>query len=132
MRSSLIVWILLGVLAGCGNKAATKVSREDCAKVADHITDLILDHYTAHPDELFAEASKGSDSELPPGTTADTMKTFLASPEGKTWLLRRRGFVRSATEEGVGRCVQTATRKQVECLLAATSRDAVTACDSVK
>jgi hypothetical protein len=132
MRAGPLLWISFVLTISCGNKGAAKVGREECAKVADHITDLIMDHYTAHPDELWLEVGSAADSGLPAGTTEKALPGFLGSPEGKTWLLQRRGFVRSATEGGMDKCIQSASRKQVDCLLAAKSREAVTACDSVK
>lgn len=129
MRAGLLLWIPLVLVVSCGNKDA-KVTREDCTKVADHISDLIMDHYTSHPDELLSQV--GSDSGLPPGSTKESLPAFLASPEGKTWLLKRRGLVRTSVEDGIDKCVTTASRKQVTCLLAAKTRDDVTACDSAK
>jgi hypothetical protein len=127
MRFGLLLCV---VLAGCGSKD-DKVTRDDCAKVADHIADLIMDHMEAHPDELW-EQVKDQQTGLPPAVTKETLPQFMQTPEGKTWLLQRRGFTRSGVEEGIDSCVQKATRKQVSCLLAAKSRDAVTACDSAK
>jgi len=131
MRAGLAWCIPLVLVVSCGNKGPDKVTREDCAKVADHITDLIMEHVTTHPDDLWAEVGS-ADAGLPAGTTKETLPAFLASPEGKTWLLQRRGFVRTASEGGMERCMTAASRKQVNCLLAAKSRDDVTACDSVK
>jgi hypothetical protein len=130
MRVGLLLCVSLASLASCGNKDA-KVSREDCAKVADHIADLIMDHMQAHPDELW-EQVKTEQTGLPASVTKETLPQFIETPEGKTWLLQRRGFTRSGVEQGVDTCVQKATRKQVTCLLAAKSREDVTACDSAK
>jgi hypothetical protein len=127
MRLGLVLCV---VLAACGSKD-TKVTRDDCANVANHIADLIMDHMQAHPDELW-EQVKDQQTGLPPAVTKETLPQFIETPEGKTWLLQRRGNTRSGMEQGIDTCVQTATRKQVSCLLAAKSRDAVTACDSVK
>ena len=131
MRVGHLIWIPFVLLISCGNKAATKVTRDDCAKVADHLSEVMVEHYTAHPDDLWTEID-GKDAGLPGTVTKDTFAAYLASPEGKTWLLQRRGFVRTAMEPGVDSCVAKASRKQVDCLLAAKSREAVTACDSVK
>ncbi|HSD87935.1 MAG TPA: hypothetical protein VLB44_10495 [Kofleriaceae bacterium] len=129
MRAGLLLWISLVLVVSCGNKGE-KVTREDCSKVADHIADLVVDHLTSHPDELLEQV--GSNSGLPAGTTKDTLPPFLASPEGKTWLLQRRGLVRTGVEQGIDKCVSSASRKQVTCLLAAKTRDDVTACDAAK
>lgn len=127
MRVGLLLCVLL---AGCGSKG-NKVTREDCSKVADHIADLIMDHMQAHPDELW-EQVQDQNTGLPPTVTKEALPQFIETPEGKTWLLKARGFTRSGVEQGIDACVQKATRKQVSCLLAAKSRDDVTACDSVK
>jgi len=131
MRAGYLLWIPFVLTISCGNKGETKVTRDDCAKVADHVSELMIEHYSAHPDQLWMEVD-GKDAGLPTTVTKDTFATYLESPEGKTWLLQRRGFVRSAMEPGVDSCVTKASRKQVDCLLKATSREAVTACDSVK
>lgn len=129
MRAGLPLWIALVLVVSCGNRDG-KVTREDCTKVADHIADLIMDHFATHPDELLTQA--GSNSGLPAGSTKESLPAFFASPEGRTWLLQRRGLVRTGVEDGIDKCVTTANRKQVTCLLAAKSRDDVTACDSAK
>ena len=123
-------FLLCVVLAACGSKD-DKVTREDCTKVADLITDLIMDHMQTHPDELWDQV-KDQQTGLPSAVTKDALPQFMQTPEGKTWLLQRRGNTRSGVEQGIETCVQKATRKQVSCLLAAKSREAVTACDSVK
>jgi hypothetical protein len=131
MRAGQLLWIPFVLSISCANKGDGKVTREDCAKVADHISEVMIDHYTANPEALWAEV-EGKDAGLPATVTKDTLGTYLQTPEGKTWLLQRRGFVRSAMEQGVDSCIAKASRKQVDCLLAAKSREAVTACDSVK
>ena len=127
MRLGLLLCV---VLAGCGSKD-TKVTREDCTKVADHISDLIMDHMQTHPDELW-EQVKDQQTGLPASVTKESLPQFMQTPEGKTWLVQRRGYTRTGVEQGIDTCVQKATRKEVSCLLAAKSRDAVTACDSAK
>lgn len=130
MRAGLFLCVALELLVSCGGNEP-KVTREDCAKVADHIADLIMDHMQSHPDELWAQV-EAQDTGLPKDVTKDTLPQFMNTPEGKTWLLQRRGFTRSGVEQGIEKCVQKASRKQVNCLLAAKSREDVTACDSVK
>jgi len=131
MRRGLVLWIPLVLVVSCGNKGRAKVTREDCAKVADRVAEVMVDHFSSHPDELWAEID-GKDSGLPPTVTKDTFGEYLQSPNGKTWMLQRRGFVRTAMEPGVDSCVAKANRAQVDCLLKAKSRADVTACDSVK
>jgi hypothetical protein len=131
MRRGLVIWIPLVLVVSCGNKGSAKVTRADCAKVADHMAEVMLDHFATHPDELWAEV-EGKDSGLPPTVTKDTFAEYIQSPNGKTWMLQRRGFVRTAMEPGVDSCVAKANRAQVDCLLKAKSRTDVTACDSVK
>ena len=123
-------FVLCVAFFGCGTKEV-KVSREDCTKVADHIADLVMDHMQAHPDELWDQV-QGQDTGLPATVTKETLPQFMETPEGKTWLLQRRGNARSGVEQGIDTCVKSASRKQVSCLLAAKSREDVTACDSAK
>jgi hypothetical protein len=125
------LWILLVLVVSCGNKGGGTVTREDCAKVADHLAEVMIDGYSAHPGELWQEI-EGKDTGLPTTVTKDTFAAYLGTPEGKTWLIQRRGFVRSAMEPGVDSCLAKASRKQVTCLLQTKSRDDVAACDSVK
>jgi len=125
------MWIVLVLCVSCGNKQE-KVTREQCSKVADHIAELKIAHYTAHPDELWEETTAQPETGLPPTVTKETFKAFLDTPVGKTWLMQRHGEVRSNAEAAMTNCVDHATPKQVSCLLAAKSRDDVTACDQAK
>jgi hypothetical protein len=124
--------LVLVLVAACTSKPET-VTREQCGQVADHISSLIIEHYTAHPDELWDNIhAEPGDTGIPTSVTKETFKDWVATPEGKTWLLQRQGAVRTATEKGVEGCLKNATPKQVSCLLAATSREDVTACDTKK
>jgi len=132
MRHGFAMWIVLVLCVSCGNKSE-KVTRAQCAKVADHIADLIIEHFAAHPDELWdAVTGQPGETGLPEAVTKETFKAYLDTPEGKTWLMQRHGQARSGTESGIADCVAKATPKQVSCLLAAKSRDDVTACDQAK
>jgi hypothetical protein len=133
MRLGFVMWIVLvGALAGCSSKSE-KVTREQCSKVADHIADLLIEHYRTHPDELWdGMTAEPGETGVPKTVTKETFKAYLDSPEGKTWLMQRQGQARSGTEAGIKPCVDNATPKQVKCLLAAKSRDDVNACDSAR
>jgi hypothetical protein len=131
MRLGYWLWILLVLLVSCGNKPK-KVTREQCSAVADHIAEVIINHYSAKPDELWDGMETPHETGVPPSVTRETFASWLASPEGKTWTMQRHGQVRSGTEAGIDNCVQNATPEQVSCLLAAKTRDDVTACDPKK
>jgi hypothetical protein len=128
MRTALVLVLLLG----CG-KPADKVTRDQCSKVADHVASIIVDHYTAHPDELWDLIhQQDKPSDLPPTVTKESFKSYLATPEGKTWSMQALGAARSGTEAVIDKCVAEATPSQVKCLLAAKSREDVNACDQAK
>ena len=99
MRLGFALWIAIACSYGCG-KSSDKVTREQCAKVADHIADLIVDHYRAHPDELWdGMTAQPGETGLPPNITKDNFKAYLETPEGKTWMMQRHGQARSGTEQ---------------------------------
>jgi hypothetical protein len=132
MRIGSTIWILLVLLVSCGNKQ-TKVTREDCTKIADHVAELVIQHYSAAPEELWDVMHvEPGDTGLPDTVTRETLKSFLATPEGKTWLMKRQAKIREGTEMGIDGCLAKATPRQVDCLLAAKTREAVKACDAVK
>ena len=131
MRRGLAIWILLVLGFGCGNKDA-KPTREDCTKVADHIADLIISQLSTHPDELWDSLAETGQTGLPKDVTKESLAAYIATPEGKTWIMQRRGYVRTGTEQGIDKCVTSASAKQVKCLLAAKSRVDVNACDATK
>ncbi len=132
MHRGLLLWIGLVLVISCTDKGE-KVTRQQCSKVADHVADLILDYYVGHPDEWWdALTAEPGDTGLPKAVTKETFKTYLESPEGKTWVMQRHGQARSGTEAVIDRCVEQATPRQVQCLLAAASKDDVTACDQKK
>jgi hypothetical protein len=126
----LALWTVLAVGAvGCGDKAPAKATRAECMQVAEHIADLIMDHFTKNPDEWW-DSFEGTDSGLPPTVQKATFKAYLDTPEGKTWLMQRRGNTLSGTKEGVDTCVAQASRALAACLIAAKSKDDVVACDA--
>ena len=132
MRFGLGIWTILVLLVSCGDKSS-HVTRAQCGKVADHIADLIIDHYASHPDELWdGMTAEPGDTGLPKAVTKQTLKAYLETPEGKTWLMQRRGQARTGTEAAVDQCVEHATPALVACLLSAKTRDDVTACDKAK
>ncbi len=128
MRLGTALWILLVLLVSCKDPPA-KVTREQCNQVADHIADLIMTHYTTHPDELWDGMSDPHGTGIPQAVTKASFKAFLASPEGATWAMQRKGQVRSSAEDGIDACVKDATPALVRCLLATKTRDEVGACD---
>lgn len=133
MRPGLGLWILLVLVVSCGNKGE-KVTREQCTKVADHMADLMIDDSVAHPDVWWDGMAAGSaDTDMPKTVTRESFSAFLASPEGKTWLLKRHGAVRAEMEQRIDvSCMKKATPKTIDCLLAAKTHDDVQACDKVK
>jgi hypothetical protein len=125
--------LVLVLAAACAKSSSDKVTREQCSRVADHIAEIIVEHYAAHPDEFWdALTAEPGDTGVPKTVTKETFKVFLDSPEGKTWMMQRHGQARTGTENGIDPCVQHATRKQVDCLLAAKTKDDVTACDKAQ
>jgi hypothetical protein len=128
MRLGSSLWIVLVLLVSCGNKA-DKVTREQCNAVADHITEVIMAHYSSRPDELWDGMGEPHETGVPAAVSRESFATWLASPEGRTWTMQRHGQVRSATEAGVEPCVEAATPALVRCLLAAKSREDINACD---
>jgi hypothetical protein len=132
MRLGFALWIAIACSYGCGSKGE-KVTREQCSKVADHVATVIIDHYTTHSDELWELMhAQPNQSDLPPNVTKDNFKAYLATPEGKTWSMKALGAARTGTEGVIDKCVAEASPKQVKCLLAAKTREDVTACDQAK
>jgi hypothetical protein len=132
MRVGYSLWISLVLVVSSCNKKSEKVTREQCNAVADHIAEVIITHYSSKPDELWDGMETPHETGIPASVTRETFAAWLATPEGKTWTMQRHGQVRSGTEAGIDNCVKNATPKQVSCLLAAKTRDDVTACDAPK
>jgi hypothetical protein len=132
MRLGFALWIAIACSYGCASKAET-VTREQCSTVADHIAEVIVAHYTTHPDELWDLIhSQDKPTDLPPNITKQDFAAYLATPEGKTWSMTALGAARTGTEGVIDKCVAEASPKQVKCLLATKTREDVTACDRAK
>jgi hypothetical protein len=125
--------IVFGILVSCGGSKDQKVTREDCAKVADHIAEVMIADYAKQPDVLWdAVHAEEAEPDLPATVTKESFKGYLDSPEGKTWLMKRHAEIRTGTEMAIDGCMQKATRKDITCLLASKTRDDVVACDKAK
>jgi hypothetical protein len=128
MRTALV----LVLVVGCG-KPSDKVTREQCSHVADHVASVIVNHYTMRSDELWELIHHDNNpSDLPASVTKDNFKSYLATPEGRTWSMQALGAARVGTEGVIDKCIAEATPKQVNCLLATKTRDDVAACDQAK
>jgi hypothetical protein len=125
----LAMWISLGI--GCKDKnEPTKPTREDCAKVASHMAELMFNDYVAHPDAFWELMhAPGVDPELPPDVTKESFQAWLDTGPGKTWLMKRRGNALSGTQNGIDSCTQNGSKPLMDCLLAAKSKDDVGKCD---
>lgn len=129
-RLGLGLWIALA--AGCSEKKQAMATREDCAKVAQHIADLIIADAKANPDALWDGVHASGDPEIPPAVTKAMFKAWIDGSEGQTWMMKRRGQVLAATQQGIDGCVKNATKKQADCLLDAKTKAEVDACDMAR
>jgi hypothetical protein len=138
MRIGLVVSPLVGLVLwsslslGCKDKGPPpKATREECAKVAEHIADLIIEHYAAAPDDWWESIHTVSALEtgIPKDVQKVGFKEWLRTPEGETWKLLRRGQTLAGTQQGIDGCVATATKPYAQCLLDAKSKADVTKCD---
>jgi hypothetical protein len=127
MRSGLALCTLLVLSVSCKSRSQL---RTDCNRVADHVADIIVDYFVANPNQLWeAVHAEPGDPGIPLTFTKATFPTFLSSDAGKRWIDRRRAIVQVGTHSIVEQCVQKASQKQIKCMLAATTREAVAACD---
>ncbi len=127
-RLGLGLWIALAI--GCHDKSTGPATREDCAKVAEHIATLIITDAKAHPDAFWDGVhADGGNTEIPAAVTKDGFKAWLDGAEGQTWMMKRRGQVLAATQRGIDSCAKSATKKLTACLLDAKSKADVDACD---
>jgi hypothetical protein len=129
MRHGLGLWILLVLVVSCSNKGEN-VTREQCTQVADHMADLMIDDSVAHPDAWWdGMAESAIDTGMPKTVTRASFASFLTTPEGKTWLMKRQGAVRAEMEQGIDvSCMKKATPKTIDCLLAAKTQADAKAC----
>ena len=129
MRHGLALWILLVLVVSCKDKPKS-VTREDCAKVADHMADVMIDESVAHPETWWDGMMESAiDTGMPKTVTRASFASFLTTPEGKTWLMKRHGAVRAEMEQGIdASCMKKATPKTIDCLLAAKTKADATAC----
>ena len=120
----------MSLVSGCGDKSPEAATREDCTKVAEHIAELIVRDASSRPEELYdtIRASPG-ESAIPADVTRDGFKAWLETPPGQTFLMQRKGQTLSGTQLAIDSCVKDGTKALTRCLLAATKRDDVMACD---
>lgn len=135
MRSGLFVGLALwGSLAiACkGDSGSGKPTNEECAAVGENIAGIILkdkiDHAEAWFDEIKA-APDANQSGLPGDLPRAAFKLWLDSPQGRTWLMKRRTNMLVLVQQAVAGCVEDATKAQVKCLMAAKTKDDVGVCD---
>lgn len=130
-----VVGLVLWTVLGCGNKdsGSAKASREDCQQVAEHIADLVVADAAANPDMLW-DALHESPGETGIPSTVDKggFKTWINTPEGKTWMMQRRGQTLAGTQEGVEPCMEKARKADIKCLLATKTKADVGACDTAR
>jgi hypothetical protein len=129
MRLGLGLWILLVLVVSCKDHGE-KVTREQCANVADHMADLRIEDSVAHPEDWWdGMAALGQDTGMPKTVTRASFASFLTTPEGKTWLMKRHGAVRAEMEQGIdASCMKKATPMTIDGLLAAKTKADATAC----
>lgn len=124
----LAIWI--GVVSGCGDKSPEPATREDCTKVAEHIAELIIRDAASQPEALYdAIRAAPGESAIPADVTRDGFKAWLETPAGQTFLMQRKGQTLSGTQVGIDACVKDGTKALTRCLLAATKKEDVEACD---
>lgn len=124
----LAMWSSLAI--GCRDSTPPRPTREECTAAAEHIAELIIDHFMADPAAWFEAISKEpGPTGIPPVITKEVFGDWLQSPPGRTWLLQRRGNTLSGVQQGIDPCVENGTKAQVKCLMTAKSKDDVVACD---
>lgn len=131
----LLVLALITVTAlGCGKKAAPeKVTREQCVAVRDHVVELIIQHYVAHPAETFDGLDRSDTATMvgiPVGTTRDSFGAFLSSDSAKTWLGNARARLVAGTglTDTVDKCARRGKPEHVACWMGATTMEIFQRC----
>ena len=133
MRSIFVAGLALwsSLALGCSDNAPPKPTREECTAAAEHIAELIIDHFMSDPPAWFEAVLKESGpTNIPPVITKEVFGDWLQSPPGRTWLLQRRGNTLTGVQQGIDPCVENGTKAQVKCLMTAKSKDDVVACDA--
>lgn len=135
MVRTVAIGCLVVLSLGCGSKrgAADKVTREQCVAVRDHVVDLILAHYIAHPAETFDGLDRSDIAtmvNIPQGTTRDSFGAFVTSESGKQWLGNARARLVAGTglTDTVERCAHRGKPTHVACWLGATTMETFQRC----
>ena len=128
--------VLVTVLAiGCKSSAPpeAKVTRQQCVAVRDHVVELIIRHYLAHPEDTFDgldRADLATNVGIPQGTTRETFGPFIASDAGKPWLANARARLVAGTGLGetVDKCVRRGKPEHIACWMGATAMEVFQRC----
>lgn len=98
--------------------------------MSEHIAELIIRDAASRPEELYdtIRAAPG-ESTIPADVTRDGFKAWLETPAGQTFLMQRKGQTLSGTQVAIDSCVKDGTKALTRCLLAATKKQDVIACD---
>lgn len=119
--------------ASSAGSAGSADSRAQCAKVRDHLVELIANAYAASPETTFdgldrsdPQITEGLDTSL----TRETFAAFLATDTGKAWLERQKARAISAPAMAatVDKCALQATQAHLDCWLGATDISAFQLC----
>jgi len=119
---------------GCKNHPATaKVTREQCVAVRDHVVELIIQHYRAHPEETFDGLDRGDAATLvgiPPGVKRETFGPFLASEAATQWLANARARLVAGTglSDTVDKCVRRGKPEHITCWTGAATMEIFQRC----
>jgi hypothetical protein len=114
--------------------ASAAVTRDDCVRARDHIADLVLADYVSRPDKLWDDLHSpdagGPPTDIPANVTKATFSQFLVSELGKTWVEHRRLQAHTGPDQSAtASCVQQATRRWIDCSLAAHDMTEAAHCD---
>jgi len=130
-----VALVVVTVLAfGCKqDPPASKVTREQCVGVRDHVVELIVRHYVAHPEQTFDGLDRGDPATIvgiPPGVKRETFGPFLASDAGKPWLANARARLVAGTglSDTVDKCVRRGKPEHVTCWMGAATMEIFQRC----